>query len=96
MASVGEPAADARAPPHLGSPLGAETAVTAVAPLHGRRDHIGAPFGPAAAVHTRAPIVQHATVSASAAVRKGGGPGGDHGPRTYGGPGRTARSPHIV
>jgi hypothetical protein len=98
MASVGEPAADAGVAPHLASPLGRVAAVTAAAPLHERRDRLLPPLGAAAAVHARPAIVEHATVGAPTAVRKGGRPRGgrDHRPRKYGSPGRTARSPHIV
>jgi hypothetical protein len=98
MATVRDPAADARPAPHTTPPLDAEPAVDAPTAFHSGRSRLGATLHAAAPLDAGTAVVEHAAVRAPPAVPIRGCPGGGvrHGPRTYDGSGRTARSPHIV
>ena len=98
MATVRDPAADARLAPYAPPPLDAEPTVDGPTAFHGGRQRLGATLHAAAPLDARTAVVKHAAVSAPTAVPIRGCAGGGvrHGPTKYGGSRRTARSPHIV
>ena len=96
MATVRDPAADARVAAHTRPALDPEPAVAAPAALHGGRQRLHATFYSAALLDAGTAVVEHAAVSPAAAVSIRGIPGVRHGPRKYGCSGRPARSPYIV
>jgi len=98
MATVRDPAADARVAAHTGPPLGPEPAVAAPAAFHGGRQRLRTTLHAAAPLDAGTAVVEEAAVGAPPAVPIRGTPGGGvrHGPRKYGCSGRAARSPHIV
>lgn len=100
MATVRDPAANARVAAHSGPSLDPEPSLAAppLAALHGGRQGLDATLHAAALLDARTAVVEEAAVGAPAPVPMRGTPGGGvhHGPKSYGCTGRAARSPHIV
>ena len=98
MATVRDPAADARLAAHPGPSLDAEPALAPPTALNGGRQRLRATLHAAALLDAGPAVIEEAAVGAPAAVPIRGTPGGGvrHGPRRYGCSRRPARSPHIV
>jgi len=98
MATVRDPAADARVATHSGPSLDAEPALPPPTALHGGRQRLRATLHAVAPLDAGTAVIEEAAVGTPAAVPIRGTAGGGvrHGPRRYGCSGRPARSPHIV
>jgi len=74
MATVRDPAADARPAPHATSPFDAQPAVAAAAALHGGRQRLRATLHFAAPLDAGTAVVEQAAVSAPATIPIRGSP----------------------